>query len=58
MYQFFFRFHVQGHWNHSFFWKVMAPTKSGEADFEKAASAELKAAISNNFGSVEEFKRK
>ncbi|CAL8463721.1 g3255 [Coccomyxa elongata] len=52
------RNHGGGHWNHSFFWKVMAPTKSGEANFDKAASAELKTAISNNFGSVEDFKRK
>lgn len=36
----------------------MAPAKSGEADFDKAASAELKAAVSKSFGSVEDFKRK
>lgn len=40
-----------GHWNHSFFWKIMAPaSQSGEP------SAELKAAIDKKFGSMEEFK--
>lgn len=42
-----------GHWNHSFFWKVMtSPTNSN------GPSAELKAAIDAAFGSVDEMKQK
>ncbi len=40
-----------GHWNHDFFWKTLAPAeKSGKP------SAELAAAISAAFGSIEGFK--
>ncbi len=39
-----------GHVNHAFFWKVIAP---GGA----AASAQLGAAISGNFGSLDDFKK-
>jgi Fe-Mn family superoxide dismutase len=39
-----------GHWNHSFFWKVIAP---GGA---KAPSGELAAAIDKAFGSFDAFK--
>lgn len=40
-----------GHWNHSFFWKIMGPaSQSGEP------SPELKAAIDKKFGSMEVFK--
>jgi len=38
-----------GHWNHSFFWKVMAKT-GGEP------SAELKTALAKSFGGVDQFK--
>jgi len=38
-----------GHWNHSFFWQIMAKN-GGEA------SVELKTAIDKQFGSVEQFK--
>ena len=39
-----------GHWNHSFFWKLMAPKeKRGEI------SADLKAAIEKKFGTMEKF---
>jgi len=38
-----------GHWNHSFFWKVMAKT-GGEP------SAELKTALDKSFGGVDQFK--
>lgn len=38
-----------GHWNHSFFWKLMGPD-TGEA------SPELKAAIDKKFGSMDKFK--
>jgi Fe-Mn family superoxide dismutase len=42
-----------GHWNHSFFWKVMtAPSNTN------GPSAELKAAIDSAFGSVDEMKNK
>lgn len=41
-----------GHWNHTFFWNLMAPvTQSGEP------SAELKAAIEKEFGSIEDFQK-
>ncbi len=40
-----------GHWNHSFFWQIMAPAgKTG------AMSADLKSAIDASFGDVEKFK--
>lgn len=40
------RNNMGGHWNHSFFWQVMAPGGS------KAPSGELKAAIETGFGSL------
>lgn len=41
-----------GHWNHSFFWKVMAPHSATEP------SGELAEAIKSAFGSLDEFKEK
>lgn len=41
-----------GHWNHSFFWKLMGPGKGG------APSGDLAVAITATFGSVDEFKAK
>jgi Fe-Mn family superoxide dismutase len=42
-----------GHWNHSFFWSVLAgPTDSN------GPSAELKAGIDSAFGSLDEMKTK
>jgi Fe-Mn family superoxide dismutase len=41
-----------GHWNHDFFWKILAPAeKSGKP------SAELAAAIDTAFGSMDAFKK-
>jgi Fe-Mn family superoxide dismutase len=41
-----------GHWNHAFFWEIMAPAgKGGEA------GAKLAAAIRENFGSMDDFKK-
>lgn len=40
-----------GHWNHTFFWKSMAPQAGG------APEGELGAAIAKTFGSFEEFKK-
>ncbi|RIY03453.1 superoxide dismutase [Aureimonas flava] len=41
-----------GHWNHTFFWQIMAPEgERGEP------SAELTAAIDEAFGSMDEFKQ-
>ncbi len=40
-----------GHWNHDFFWKTLAP-----AEQSGKPSAELAAAISAAFGSLEDFK--
>ncbi len=41
-----------GHWNHSFFWKIMAPNAGG------APSGLIAAAIQSTFGNYEEFKAK
>lgn len=41
-----------GHWNHSFFWKLMGPNAGG------APVGELAAAIDKTFGSFDEFKAK
>jgi Fe-Mn family superoxide dismutase len=42
-----------GHWNHSFFWKVMTgPTNSN------GPSEELKTAVDASFGSLDELKAK
>lgn len=40
-----------GHWNHSFYWKIMAPAGTGGAP-----SPELMAAITRDFGSLDAFK--
>ncbi len=41
-----------GHWNHTFFWNIMAPGKGG------APSGGLAAAIASAFGSYDDFKAK
>jgi Fe-Mn family superoxide dismutase len=41
-----------GHWNHSFFWKSMAPKGSGGSP-----SSELTAAIDKTFGGLDAFKK-
>lgn len=41
-----------GHWNHSFFWKLMAPNAGG------APTGALAEAIQRTFGSLDEFKAK
>lgn len=41
-----------GHWNHSFFWKVLGPNAGGEP------TGKLADAIKSTFGSFEEFKEK
>jgi len=42
-----------GHWNHSFFWKIMAPAKSSGAP-----SPDLRDAINSQFGSLDAFMEK
>lgn len=42
-----------GHWNHSFFWKVLGPPTDSNGP-----SAELKAAIDASFGSLDKLKAK
>jgi len=44
------RNNVGGHWNHSFFWKVMSPNGGGEP------SGDLADAINSAFGSFADFK--
>jgi len=41
-----------GHWNHSFFWKIMGPGKGGEP------TGSLADAIKSEFGSFDDFKSK
>lgn len=41
-----------GHWNHSFFWEILAPNAGGEP------TGELAEAIKDTFGSFEDFKKK
>ena len=41
-----------GHWNHSFFWKILAPKAGG------APTGKLGDAINSTFGSFDEFKTK
>lgn len=41
-----------GHWNHSFFWEILAPNAGGEP------TGELAEAIKETFGSFEDFKKK
>ncbi|RMD78738.1 MAG: superoxide dismutase, partial [Chloroflexi bacterium] len=41
-----------GHWNHTFFWEIMAPNAGG------APEGELAAAIDATFGSFDAFKEK
>lgn len=41
-----------GHWNHSFFWKIMSPTSG------KKPKVQLAQAITKTFGSFEAFKAK
>lgn len=47
-----------GHWNHSFFWKVLAPAESKSADYQAAASDDLKKGIEDGWGSLDAFKAK
>ena len=41
-----------GHWNHSFFWEILAPNAGGEPD------GKLADAITGTFGSLDAFKEK
>jgi Fe-Mn family superoxide dismutase len=46
------RNHGGGHWNHTMFWEIMAPAAQSGAPSEKLA-----AAITANFGSMDDFKK-
>jgi Fe-Mn family superoxide dismutase len=46
------RNHGGGHWNHTFFWEIMAPAVQSGAPSEKLA-----AAIAADFGSMDDFKK-
>ncbi len=41
-----------GHWNHTFFWNIMAPNAGGQP------TGDLSAAITSTFGSFDDFKAK
>lgn len=43
-----------GHWNHAFFWKIMAPANSEDVDKSKSVSHSLRVAMEAAFGSVDE----
>jgi len=47
------RNHGGGHWNHSFFWKILTPPNQGSTLTEKGRTL-----IKKNFGSLEEFQVK
>lgn len=47
-----------GHWNHSFFWKLLAPADSKSADYQAAASDDLKKGIEDGWGSLDAFQAK
>lgn len=47
-----------GHWNHSFFWNILTPAESKEADYQVAASDELKKGIEEVWGSLNAFQAK
>ncbi len=48
------RNHGGGHYNHSLFWKVMAPLGQGGGD---KPSGELASAITKSFGGLDEFRK-
>lgn len=52
------RNHGGGHWNHAFFWKILAPPTSPYASFDASASQELKDAITAAFGDFSTLKTK
>jgi Fe-Mn family superoxide dismutase len=47
-------FLIPGHINHSFFWKILAPTSKGGGHL---LSGKLKSTLEKDFGSVEDFKK-
>lgn len=47
-------FVILGHVNHSFFWKILAPTTNGGGQL---SNGKLKSTLEKDFGSVEEFKK-
>lgn len=47
-----------GHWNHSFFWTVLAKAGTEQSDYESVASDQLKQAIKQEWGSLNAFQAK
>ena len=49
------RFHGGGNYNHTFFWESLAPSNSG-GGVEPKEGSELRTAIEDTWGSIDEFK--
>lgn len=47
-----------GHWNHSFFWTVLAKAGTEQSDYESVASDQLKQAIKQEWGSLNTLQAK
>lgn len=47
-----------GHWNHSFFWAVLAKPDTKQSDYQAVASDQLKKAIVDQWGSLNAFQAK
>lgn len=47
-----------GHWNHSFFWTVLAKADTKQSDYQSVASDQLKQAIEEKWGSLDKFQAK
>jgi len=45
---------IPGHINHSFFWKILAPTSNGGGQL---SDGKLKSTLEKDFGSLEDFKK-
>ncbi len=51
------RNHGGGHWNHSFFWKILGPASPNQGLALAEKGQTLKLALEKNFGSVDEWQK-